>query len=135
MPSLPRRTERSFLIGCALSVAALIGWSSFAYSAWSSRHLANQVSALATERSEALANHQRLQQTAGDLKQVEAKLGAARLEYSRAVEGWAETRAKLVTGRQELALLTKRIDQARDRVSQTGSVRQPEALKGPARRP
>ncbi|MFL5153019.1 MAG: hypothetical protein ACJ8C3_09140, partial [Microvirga sp.] len=68
-------------------------------------------------------------------KQVEAKLGSARVEYGRSVEAWAETRAKLAAAQQELAALTKRVDQARDRVSQTGSTRPPDALKAAARKP
>ena len=54
-----------------------------------------------------LANHQKLQQATGELKQVEAKLGSARVEYGRSVEAWAETRAKLAAAQQELAALTQ----------------------------
>ncbi|MFL5209050.1 MAG: hypothetical protein ACJ8CC_07865 [Microvirga sp.] len=135
MLHLLRRTERSFLIGCGLGLAAVVGWSSFAYSAWSSRRLAEQVGSLTTERNVVLANHQKLQQATGELKQVEAKLGSARVEYGRSVEAWAETRAKLAAAQQELAALTKRVDQARDRVSQTGSTRPADAPKAAARKP
>ena len=135
MLHLLRRTERSFLVVCGLGLAAVAGWSSFAYSAWSSRRLAEQVGSLTAERNVVLANHQKLQQATGELKQVEAKLGSARVEYGRSVEAWAETRAKLAAAQQELAALTKRVDQARDRVSQTGSTRPPDALKAAARKP
>ena len=107
MLHLLRRTERSFLVCCGLGLAAVVGWSSFAYSAWSSRQLAEQVGNLTTERNVVLANHQKLQQATGELKQVEAKLGSARVEYGRSVEAWAETRAKLAAAQQELAALTQ----------------------------
>src|SRR5215203_1237890 len=123
------RLPRSSLIYCGLGLAAIIGWSSFAYSTWSARQLSRQVRTLTTERNEARAKHDQLQRSAGDLKQLEAKLSSVRAEYSRAVEGWAQTRAKNDRAQQELAALTKRIEQAKDGVSQTGSIRQPQAPK------
>lgn len=126
------RAERPFLIGGALAVAALSGWSCFAYSALSWRE---QVSTLRAEREEAFAKYQRLEQTVGELTQVEAKLAATRVEYSRAVQGWAETRSRIGMAQQELASLGKRLDQASDRASQTGSIRQPGPSKESARKP
>jgi len=123
------RLQRPFLIYCGLGLAAIIGWSSFAYSTWSARQLTRQVSILTNERNEARAKHDQLQKSAGDLKQLEAKLSSVRAEYSRAVEGWAQTRAKNDRAQQELAALTKRIEQAKDGVSQTGSIRQTQAPK------
>src|SRR4051794_18037803 len=132
MLHLLRRTERSFLVCCGLGLAAVAGWSSFAYSAWSSRRLAEQVGNLTAERNVVLANHQKLQQATGELKQVEAKLGSARVEYGRSVEAWAETRAKLAAAQQELAAPTKRVDQAPDPGSPTGSPPPPAAPQAPA---
>lgn len=129
------RAERSFLIGCGLAVAALVGWTSFAYSAWSSRALTQQVTALTAERDAVAAKHQQLQQAAGELKDVDAKLRSARLEYSQAVEAWAQTKGRLGAAQQELAVLAKRLDQAKDRVAQTGSIRQPDAAKASPRKP
>src|SRR5215216_3822077 len=130
------RLQRPFLIYCGLALAAIIGWSSFAYSAWSARQLSREVRTLTNERNEARAKHDQLQKSAGDVKQLEAKLSSARAEYSRAVEGWAQTRAKNERAQQELAALTKRIEQAKDGVSQTGSVPQtqpPKAIRSLAR--
>ena len=132
------RSERSVQIGAALAVAAVAGWSSFAYSALTS---GQQVTALTVERDAAVANHdavvanyQKLEKTAGNLKEVEAKLGSARTEYSRVVQGWADTRGRLGAAQQELAALAKRLDQASDRVSQTSSIRA-EPSKLPVRKP
>src|SRR5436853_3175027 len=115
------RSEQSRLIGSGLVVVALTGWGSFAYLAWSS---GQHVTVLTAERDAAVANHDavianyhKLEEAAGSLKEVEAKLGSARTEYSRVVQGWAETRGKLGAIQQELALLTNRLDQAAERVS------------------
>ena len=132
MLKLISRTERSVLIGSALAFVAVLGWGSFAYSAFSSQGRVNSVT---TERDAALAQRDRLQQASGELAQVEARLGSARVEYSRVVEGWAEAKSKAGVVQQELATLTKRLDQAKDRVSQTGSIRQPDPPQRPARKP
>src|SRR5215212_1499847 len=97
------RTERSFLMGSALVLGALVGWSGFAYSVLSA---SRTVDAITGERDAALAQ----------LRQVQ------------------ETRGKLGQAQQQLAALTKRLDQARDQVSQTGSLRA-EPSKAPARKP
>ena len=113
MRHLLLRTSKPVL---ALAAAALVGWSAFGYAALSS-------GSLRAERDAALSQHQQLRAASGDLAQVEAKLFSARNEYARAVQGWAEAKAKHDAAQQELAALTKRLDQARDRVSQTGSIR------------
>src|SRR5687768_10175034 len=106
-----------------------MGWSSFAYVAWSGRHLSDQVSTLAAERNELIAErndaplHQ-LQRSVGDLKQVEAKLSAARAEHNRVAE-LTESKAQIATAKDEIAGLIKRIKQAenRERAPRTGSSR------------
>ena len=114
------RAERSFLI---LAVAALVGWISFAYFAWSSRSLSHQINTLAAEHREALAKYKAIQSTAGELSQLETQLSASRMEYSRVAQAERETKAKAIAAQQELATLTKRVEQARDSASQTGSIR------------
>jgi hypothetical protein len=109
----------------ALVAASLTGWGGFAYSALSA-------SGVRAERDEALAQHQQLKDATGDLSQVVAKLSATRIEYGRAVQGWAEARARLGATQQELAALTKRVEQAKDRVTETGSIR-PAPAASPAK--
>jgi hypothetical protein len=128
MLQLALRGERSHLVPAALALAALVGWASFAYSAISS-------SGIAAERDEALAQRQKLEQASGDLSQLEAKLTAARIEYGKAVQAWAEARGRIGQAQQELAALARRADQARERVSQTGSIRPAEPQKAPAPAP
>src|SRR5688572_24029722 len=129
MLNLLVHTRSTSRIGLMLAVAALTGWGSFAYSAVSS---GQQVKALTEERDAALANYQQLQEAGGKLIEIDGKLGSARIEYNRVVQGWANARDRVEAIQQQLAALTKRLDQARDQVSQTGSIRP--APKTPARK-
>ena len=90
---LLQRLEQLFLLCCGLALATLIGWASFAYLAWSGRHLSDQVSTLAAERNELIAERNdaltkldQLERSVGNLEQVETKLSAARAEQNRVVE-------------------------------------------------
>jgi hypothetical protein len=114
MLELISRTKRPVLIGSALGFAAVFGWGSFAYTAFASQARDNS---LIAERDAALAQRDRLQESAGEFAQVEARLSSARVEYSRVVQGWAEAKARAGVVQQELATLTKRLDQAKDPVS------------------
>jgi len=131
---LLQRLERLFLLCCGLSFATLMGWGSFAYVAWSGRHLSDQVSTLAAEPNELIAERDdartkldQLQRSVGDLRQVEAKLSAARPEHNRVAE-LTESKAQIATAKDEIAGLIKRIKQAenRERVPRTGSTPQVE---------
>ena len=130
MLGLVRQTDRVILVGSALAFAALVGWGSFAYTAVG---YGQQVSTLTAERDSALAEAQRLQTTVGELSEVEARLGSARLEYNRVVQSWADAKGRVVATQQELAQLAKRVDQAKDRVNQTGSIKPAEPPRRPAR--
>ena len=114
---LLQRLERLFVLCCGLALATLIGWASFAYLAWSGRHLSDQVSTLAAERNELIAERNdartkldQLERSVGNLEQVEAKLSAARAEHNRVVE-LTESKAKIATAKDEIAGLIKRIKQ------------------------
>ena len=126
---LLQRLERLFLLCCGFALATLIGWASFAYVAWSGRHLSDQVSTLAAERNELIAERNdaltkldQLQRSVGNLEQVETKLSAARAEQNRVVE-LTESKAQIATAKEEIAGLIKRIKQAEnpERVPRTGS--------------
>ena len=72
------------------------------------------------------AKHEQLQRSAGELKQVEAKLNMGNVELNRTVRAWAAAEQKLAT-------LNKRVEEAKEGVSQTGSIRQTPPPKRPAR--
>jgi DNA repair exonuclease SbcCD ATPase subunit len=131
---LLQRLERLFLLCCGLALATLIGWASFAYVAWSGRHLSDQVSTLAAERNELIAERNdaltkldQLERSVGNLEQVETKLSAARAEQNRVVE-LTESKAQIATAKEEIAGLIRRIKQAEnpERVPGTGSTPQVE---------
>ena len=141
MSDLLQRLVRVRLLFCGLGLATVSGWGSFTYSAWSARYLSQEINTLLSERNglivarnEAQAKHEQLQRSAGDLRQVEAKLGAVRAEYNRVLE-MTEAKAQAASAKEEMVGLLKRIGQAkeRERPDQTGSIRQPEPPKRPAR--
>jgi hypothetical protein len=141
MSDLLQRLVRVRLLCCGLGLAAVSGWGSFAYSAWSARYLSQEINTLLSERNElitarneAQAKHEQLQRSAGDLRQMEAKLGAARAEYKRVLE-MTEAKAQAASAKEEMVGLLKRVGQGkeRERPDQTGSIRQPEPPKRPAR--
>src|SRR5215207_1607527 len=114
---LLQRLERLFLLCCGLALATLIGWASFAYVAWSGRHLSDQVSTLAAERNELIAERNdaltkldQLERSVGNLEQVETKLSAARAEQNRVV-GLTEIYFYKQKTTYEIAGLIKRIKQ------------------------
>ena len=118
--------RRSVLIAAGLVLLAVGGWGSFAYSAVSSRH---QMRAVAAERDAAVAEARDLQKVAGDLTQAEAKLAAARLDHARTTQGLTDLRTRIAAAQQELAGLNKRVERGGDKVTHTGSIRQPEPPK------
>ena len=130
MHDLLNDPRRILLGGGTLAVAALIGWGSTAYVSITS---SQRVSAVTAERDTAVAEHRLLVERSGQLAELEAKAAAARAEYSRAVQGLADVKAKTALAQQELASLARRVDVPSDRVTQTGSIRQPEPPKRPAR--
>jgi uncharacterized protein (DUF3084 family) len=102
-----------------------------AYVAWSARQqvstLVEEREKLIAERNEMLAKHKQLQRSAGDLRQVEAKLNAARAEHRRVLE-LTESQAQLAATKEQMTGLIKRVEQAKvpERVSRTGSIRKGE---------
>src|SRR3954470_23160335 len=129
MPDLLlRRLAHLALICCILVLTTLIGWGSFAYMAWSVRHLSAELdeltadrNQLVAERDEARSNFDQISRSFGDLKQLEAKLEVARAEHDRAVEP-SERKSELAAAKGEVRALIERIKE----VSQTGSIPRPE---------
>src|SRR3954471_10164929 len=127
------RLQRFPCIHLALGLAAIMGWSTFAYSTWSARQLVRRVGTLTTQRDEVIADRnevrakfEQLQRATGELQQVEAKLNVGNAELTRTVRAWAAAEQKLAT-------LNKRLEGTKDGVSQTGSIRKPASPKVPGR--
>jgi hypothetical protein len=116
-------TTRSATLTLTLGALALSGWGAFAYAGRSSavmeRERADQVSRLETERDQLLAERTRLQESVGE---VQGRLAAAREDQSRSIRARDQARADLAAAQQQLAALTKRLDQAKERATQAGAV-------------
>ena len=130
MPRLIRDTDRTVLMAYALALVALTGWGGFAYMAVSS---SKEIGHLTAERDAVLVNQQQLLEAMGQLQQLESRLTSTRLEYGRVLQAWSDARGRLGATQQELSQLTKRLDQAKDRVNQTGSIAK--AVEPPKRPP
>jgi len=83
------------------------------------RERADQVSRLETERDQLLAERTRLQESVGEMQ---GRLAAAREEQSRSIRARDQARADLAAAQQQLATLTKRLDQTKERATQAGAV-------------
>src|SRR3954465_4052649 len=90
------------------------GWSTFAYSTWSARQLARQVSTLTSQRDEGIADRnevrakfEQLQRARGGRRKVEGKLNGGNAELTRKVRAWAAAEQKLAT-------LNKRLEGTKD---------------------
>jgi hypothetical protein len=116
-------TLRSAALTLTLGALTLSGWGAFAYAGRSSavmeRERADQVSRLETERDQLLAERTRLQESVGE---VQGRLAAAREDQSRSIRARDQARADLAAAQQQLATLTKRLDQAKTQVTQAGAV-------------
>jgi hypothetical protein len=130
MAPFAKESRGLLLASIGLGLAAVLGWANFATVVVSSSH---RVSALSAERDAAVAEREVLLAKSGDLAALEAKAALARAESSRAAQALAEVKAKTVMAQQELASVAKRLETPGKRVSQTGSIRQPEPPKRPAR--
>jgi DNA repair exonuclease SbcCD ATPase subunit len=129
---LLQRLERLFLLVLRLGPCDPDRLGKLCLVAWSGRHLSDQVSTLAAERNELIAERNdaltkldQLQRSVGNLEQVETKLSAARAEQNRVVE---LTESKAQTAKDEIAGLIKRMKQVEnpERVPGTGSTPQVE---------
>jgi len=119
-PFLLQRVNVFALVFCVLGAAALLGWASFAYSAWSGRQLSFQITVLTAERDEARSRHERLQRAAGDLSQVEARLGAVNGQFNHVLRTLAAAEYQLSQKR--------RSDQAQEPAT-TGATQPAQASK------
>lgn len=130
MFQVPREPKRLLLGAGALVLVSLFGWGSFASLAVTS---SQRIASLSAERDSAVAERQRLVEKAGQLADLEAKATLARAEYGRAVQALTDVKARMAAAQHELAGVTRRAETLSDRVNQTGSIRQPEPPKRPAR--
>ena len=109
------RVNRYRVLSLVMSLLALTGWGAFAYAAHSSATVQHQLREEMTQ----------VRQEMAELKSSQEQLLAER----------DQARAQLAAAQQEAVALTKRLEEAQEKASSTGSVRPPAALERPARSP
>lgn len=130
------KPTRSQLLPLILGVYALAGWGAYANKASANRDLTTQVSLLQMDRNGLVGRQKELEQANIDLvREWQGKLASAREELSQAVAARDAAKGQLASSQRELVASKKRLDQARDRVSETGSIKPVEPSKKPAAKP
>lgn len=124
------------LLPLILGVFAVAGWGAYANKASANRNLTTEISMLQTERSRLVSRHKELEQASIELvREWQGKLASAREELSQAVTARDAAKGQLGISQRELVASKKRLDQARERVSETGSIKPTEPSKKAASRP
>ena len=130
------KPTRAQLLPLILGVFALAGWGAYANKASANRDLTTEVSLLQTERSGVVSRQKELEQANIDLvHEWQGKLASAREELGHAVAARDAAKAQLGSSQRELVASKKRVDQTRDRVSETGSIKPAESSKKAASKP
>ncbi|WP_156648420.1 hypothetical protein [Methylobacterium sp. Leaf108] len=112
------------LLPLILGVLAFAGWGAYANKASANRNLTTEVSLLQTERSGFVNRQRELEQANIDLvREWQGKLASSREELARAVAARDAAKGQLGSSQRELVASKKRLDQARERVSETGSIK------------
>ncbi|GJE13705.1 MULTISPECIES: hypothetical protein [Methylobacterium] len=130
------KPTRAQLLPLILGIYALAGWGAYANKSSANKELATQVGLLQTERNGLVGRQKELEQANIDLVRVwQGKLASAREELGQAVAARDAAKGQLAGSQRELTASKKRFDQARDRVSETGSIKPAEPSKKAASKP
>ncbi|WP_245516705.1 hypothetical protein [Methylobacterium segetis] len=137
LPALPHwahaalvRLDATTAVAAVLGLAALAGWGAFAGKAWSQRDLAEQVELLQADRGRLTASLRQVEQANAEIaRSGQEKLAGLREELGQTVAAREAAKAQLAAAQRDTASLKKRLDQARDRVAETGSIKPAETKK------
>lgn len=130
------RPTRAAAVPLVLGACALSGWGAFASKAFTNRDLRSQITLLQANRDGLVVREKQLENANVELlREWQGKLASAREELSQAVAARDATKGQLASSQRELVTSKKRLDQARDRVSETGSIKPVEPSKKPAVKP
>jgi septal ring factor EnvC (AmiA/AmiB activator) len=133
---LALRPARAHALPVILGVCALAGWGAFASRASGQRDLAAQVRVLQADRDTLVGRQKLLEQANTELvRDWQGKLASLRDELGQSTAARDAAKAQLASAQRELTGVKKRLDQARDRVSETGSIKAAEASKKGASKP
>lgn len=129
----PRPTPAG-LLAVALGGLALFGWGSFALTASNQRALKTELAEVRGERDALQSWQKQFKDAEAELRDVQGKIAAARDEVVQTSAAREKAKAQLAATQRDLAAVTKRLDQARDKVAQTGSIPAQDTAKKPAAR-
>lgn len=121
---------RTVALNLILGVYAFAGWGAFANKASINRELTDRVNILQTDRDRLVDHPKELEQANLDLvREWQAKLASAREELSQTAAARDAAKAQLASSQRAVVASRKRVEQARDRVSETGSIKSAEPPK------
>lgn len=127
---------RAVALHLILGAYALAGWGAFASKASANRDLAHQVSVLRTEQTALVDRQKSLEQVNGDLlREWQGKLASAQDEVAQALAARDAAKGQLASSQRAAVASRKRLEQARDRVSETGSIKPVEPARKAAGKP
>ncbi|MCJ2044464.1 hypothetical protein MKK58_07950 [Methylobacterium sp. J-078] len=130
------KPTRAQLLPLVLGVFAIAGWGAYANKASANRNLAAEVSLFQTERNGFVSRQKELVLANIDLtREWQAKLASAREELGQAVAARDTVKGQLGISQRELVASKKRLDQARERVTETGSIKPAEPSKKAVSKP
>lgn len=130
------KPARAQLLPLILGVFALAGWGAYANKASANRDLTSQVRLLQADHDGLVGTQKQLEQANIELlREWQGKLASAREELSQMVSARDAAKGLLASSQRELVASKKRLDQTKDRVSETGSFKPADPSKKPAAKP
>ncbi|QRE72314.1 hypothetical protein [Methylobacterium aquaticum] len=129
------RLQPAALAAGILGLGTMSGWGAYAISSSGKAALRTQLAEVEGQRDTLAARVKQFQDVEAELRDRQAKIAAARDEIAQLGVTRDKAKAQLAATQRDLASLNKRLDLAKDKVTQTGSITPPagEAAKKPAR--
>jgi chromosome segregation ATPase len=134
MRALRFRPHPAVLAAGILGLGTLSGWGAYGVSSSGKSALRAQLAETESQRDALAARFKQFQDVEAELRDRQARIAAARDEIAQLGATRDKAKAQLTATQRDLASLTKRLDQAKDKVTQTGSITPAaEVAKKPAR--
>ncbi|KMO39975.1 hypothetical protein VQ02_09025 [Methylobacterium variabile] len=122
MRPLRFRPTPAALVAGFLGLGALSGWSAYGVAASGRSALQAQLTETESQRDALAARFKQFQDVEAELRDRQARIAATRDEIAQLGATRDKAKAQLATTQRDLASLTKRLDQAKEKVTQTGSI-------------
>ncbi|TNC13350.1 hypothetical protein FF100_11075 [Methylobacterium terricola] len=135
MRTLRFRPNPALLAVGILGLGTLSGWGAYAVSSSGKAALRTQLAETEGQRDTLAARVKQFQDVEAELRDRQAKIAAARDEIVQLGAARDKAKAQLATTQRDLASLTKRLEAAKEKVTQTGSITPAAAPAEPAKKP